>query len=103
MICRTSPMQPTSRSMLPRTDLSASRFCGGRRLEPSRSGGMAHLPVTSPFSRGRACLRLAAKRKTGRALPCPDGGLLLFLGLDDGDLDLGLDLVAEVQPHRVQG
>src|SRR5262249_25369807 len=83
-------MTPLSRIMLPRTLRSASRFWGGRRSTPSRSGGMTHLPVDGPGT---------ASCRAGRGY----NFLLLLRGRDDHHLDFRLDVVAEVQLDAIEG
>src|SRR5262245_20306025 len=76
-----SPMTALSRSMLPKTQRSASRDCGGRRSGPPCWGGMIYLPG----------------ERYHRAW-----GLLFLLLFYYQHFDFRIDLVAEVEFHCVK-
>src|SRR5262245_8426634 len=85
-------MTALSRSMLPSTLRSASRLCGGRR---SASCDMATL-LAAAKKRARP---LQGLTRFSNALAVR---LLLFGGFHDEDFYLGLNLVTQIQFHRVQ-
>src|SRR5581483_7550647 len=98
-------MASLSRNMLPRTERSASRFCGGRRSGPMLSGDIDSTSLWSALSGILAeSIRAATVReRLERPLPYgrgSDGRLLLHF--DDRDLHFGFDLVAQVQFDGVQ-
>src|SRR5690349_10590415 len=94
----TSPMTPLSRSMLPSTQRSASRLCGGRRSTPPWSDGMAY----SLCKGGTGPPAAAPATSCAGAAPGSGPTLFLFLLPNDEDLDLPLDVVAEVKLDGVQ-
>src|SRR5688572_29504604 len=92
--------------MLPRTDFSASLFCGGRRSRRVRSAeDMAETSLSGWDTRSSVRVgRVKEANGPGERLPAPAGGgkSLLVLCLEDDHLHLGLDVVAEVQLDGVQ-